>query len=242
MVFSSLAARSALVVLAIVSLQGCSGSDRVPLLDIGAGPARGDVLIGRVDPRRDGRQLIGRVDAPTAYAPARANTAAQSGIAELSPTSAPTTQFEQPLAAEATVIPDGGVDMDAGLGVGAGTYASADLPSTQHTSAEQSPTGDGIEPQIVTPVGAMAIAEGSTSQPVVDGIGFDDPEQIATGPITDGNAAPAPMQVASDGAGEILPLSVDNGNTGMTADESVAPVEPEVDCSLYLDKRNCPRG
>ncbi len=232
------------VCVAILALAaGCTGSERFPAVDVGASPAKGDVLVGRVHRRGDHARPIGRVDEAVGYA-ASADPAAGEPMTALSPMSAegavygaaePTTAAEaseqQPAIASASIaIPQHGVNMDAGLGLG-------DAP-TGAPVAEIS--GQGVQPQIVTDTGAMAIAEGATSQPVVDGIGFDEPVQVATGVATDeGQAAGDPE--AGIGEGEILPLSVDSGNTGMET-KPVARRKPAADCALYLDKRNCPQG
>ena len=110
-------------------------------------------------------------------------------------------------AMSAMVIPDGGVNIDGELGIGAAPQVS-DLGSTEMASPV------GVQPHMVTEGGAMAIAEGNTSQPVVDGIGFDEPTQIVTGPS---GAAVAETQVAEQmpEEGGILPLSADSGSSGM---------------------------
>jgi hypothetical protein len=84
---------------------------------------------------------------------------------------------------------------------------------------------------------------------VVDGIGFDEPTEIVTGP-----SGPQPAvqetQVAEQipEEGGILPLSADSGNSGMSdpvpvSNRGVAAAPSRApagkDCSLYLDKRNC---
>ena len=259
-VFSSLGCRlTAASVLALLTA-GCSGSDRIPLADIG-GPQRGDVLVGKVDARRDGRVLIGRVGdvspEPVAYAspnaPANGGTA---GIDYLNTPNLAAAAPVQPVTSDgdgmadvaqsqsAMVIPEGGVNIDGELGLSDGASGDAVADGYRETA--------GVQPQIVTQGGAMAIAEGTTAQPVVDGIGFDEPTEIVTGPR--GPVQPAlagggqEMQVAEQVSDEggILPLSADNGNSGMG---DVVPVTPRrvaaapapatKDCSLYLDKRNC---
>jgi hypothetical protein len=260
-VFSALGCRvTAASILALLTA-GCSGSDRIPLADIG-GPQRGDVLVGKVDARRDGRVLIGRVGevAPEAVAYAPPLAPANGGSAGIdyldtpnlaSANAAPVqpVMSGQSQSQAAMVIPEGGVNIDGALGV-------ADTSGDASGDAVAEGYGEtlGVQPQIVTQGGAMAIAEGNTAQPVVDGIGFDAPTEIVTGPR--GPAEPAaagglePMPVAEEmpEEGGILPLSADNGNSGMgdggpvsNAAVAEAPSRAPVakDCSLYLDKRNC---
>jgi len=258
-VFSSLGSRLTVAVFASFLVTGCSGSDRVPFADIG-GPKAGDQLIGKVDRARDGRVIVGRVGDPraeaAAYAPAAgAQNGGSQGLDYLDTPNmaesdglraAPMMAVAEPEMADggqgqamsAMVIPDGGVNIDGELGIGAAPQV-ADLGSTEMASPV------GVQPHMVTEGGAMAIAEGNTSQPVVDGIGFDEPTQIVTGPS---GAPVAETQVAEQmpEEGVILPLSVDSGNSGM---EDPVPVETRrvatqaapgaKDCSLYLDKRNC---
>ncbi|MDH4411665.1 MAG: hypothetical protein QE484_00050 [Rhizobium sp.] len=265
-VFSSFGSRLTVAVLSALFVAGCSGSDRVPLADVG-GPRAGDQLIGKVDHGQDGRVLVGRVGDPQAEAaayapPAGAQNAGSQGLDYLD-TPRISDGETQPVASmmaaaepdqdgggerqmmSAMVIPEGGVNIDGELGIGAApqvsdaTYADAASPV-------------GVQPHVVTEGGAMAIAEGNTSQPVVDGIGFDAPTEIVTGP----RGAPQPVVAETQVAGEmpeeggILPLSVDSGNTGMSdpvpvetrrvAQASEQPRAPAgKDCSLYLDKRNC---
>ncbi|MFN7010921.1 MAG: hypothetical protein ACK4PN_12905 [Allorhizobium sp.] len=73
------------------------------------------------------------------------------------------------------VIPPEGVNIDAELGVaGAG-----DNPLGVGEAAPQ-PAAP-VAAQILVPQGPMAIAEGQTSQPVVDGIGTDNPTALPSG-------------------------------------------------------------
>ena len=258
-VFSSLGCRLTAVACLALSATGCTGSDRIPLADIG-GPQKGDVLVGRVDARRDGRVLVGRVGAvspePVAYASSTVPTnGGSAGIDYLNtPNLAADAPVQPELAAEpqsqmATVIPDGGVNIDGELGIGdASNGVVAAEASSGDAVAEGYQETAGVQPQIVTQGGAMAIAEGQTSQPVVDGIGFDEPTEIVTGP-----SGPQPAvqetQVAEQMRleGGILPLSADSGNSGMNEPVPVSSrgatarshVPAGKDCSLYLDKRNC---
>jgi hypothetical protein len=141
----------------------------------------------------------------------------------------------------AMAIPEGGVNIDGELGI-------LTAPEVSEASDADGASPVGVQPHVVVQGGAMAIAEGNTSQPVVDGIGFDEPTQIVTGP-----SGPQPVagetQVAQEmpEEGEILPLSVDSGNSGMSDPVPVSnarvaaktPMPAGKDCSLYLDKRNC---
>lgn len=272
-VFSSLGCRLTVAVFSALTVAGCSGSDRIPLAEIGGGPRAGDQLIGKVDRTRDGRVLVGRIGDPraeaAAYAPAAtAQNAGSAGIDYLdTPNLAGTSAVQAapltaPLAAAAEAsavdggegategavtamaIPEGGVNIDGELGIG----TSATVSDAGYADGA-SPVG--VQPQLVTQNGAMAIAEGNTSQPVVDGIGFDEPTQIVTGP-----SGPQPVvqetQVAEQmpEEGGILPLSVDSGSSGMDdqvgldtrrSAAAASPVRAPAgkDCSLYLDKRNC---
>ncbi|MFN3721360.1 MAG: hypothetical protein ACK4UW_20885 [Rhizobium rhizophilum] len=263
-VFSSLGCRIAAACFSALMLSGCSGSDRIPFADIG-GPRAGDQLIGKVDRKRDERVLVGRVgdrqaEAAAYAAPAGAQNAGSAGLDYLDtpnlaenegPPAAPMMAAAEPgpvgagqsQAMSAMVIPEGGVNIDGQLGIG-----EAPLVSDLNSAEVVSPVG--VQPHVVTQGGAMAIAEGTTSQPVVDGIGFDEPTQIVTGP---GGDVPLvdEVQVAEDlpDEGGILPLSADSGNSGM--DDPVPVSTRRVaaskgggapagkDCSLYLDKRNC---
>jgi hypothetical protein len=260
--------RVALSLSAAIMLGACSGSDRLPPAEVSGVPKgmRGEVeLVGRVGDveldRRDGGN-----EEPIAYAaPAASSNGGSAAIDYLNtPNLAgtdPGTNVQgdvetiggqtlepsgmsgsQTLASASTddarqgglVIPEGGVNIDAELGLAAAEgegYSAARI--------------DGVQPQIVTAGGAMAIAEGNTSQPVVDGIGFDNPTSLNAGvmgasgieQVADGVAEmqAGEQQVADD---RILPLAEDSGNTGMDSADS----KPAVDCSLYLDKRNCPKG
>lgn len=268
-VFSSLGCRLTVAVFSALTVAGCSGSERIPLAEIGGGPRAGDQLIGKVDRTRDGRVLVGRIGDPraeaAAYAPApTAQNAGSAGIDYLdTPNLAGTSAVQAaPLsaaaeasavdegesategAATAMAIPEGGVNIDGELGIGTSATVS-DAGYADGTSPV------GVQPQLVTRNGAMAIAEGNTSQPVVDGIGFDEPTQIVTGPSGQ-QPVVQETQVAEQmpEEGGILPLSVDSGSSGMD-DQGVldtrrsaaaaSPVRAPAgkDCSLYLDKRNC---
>ncbi|MDH4441028.1 MAG: hypothetical protein QE284_11645 [Rhizobium sp.] len=258
-VFSSLGRRLTAAIALSLLTAGCSGSDRIPLADIG-GPQKGDVLVGRLVAMREGRGRVGRVGevSPEAVAYASPTAAANGGRAGIDYLDTPNladgeASVEPPMQAaeaygapgvgldesqsqSAMVIPEGGVNLDGELGIGAG----------EASMVAASP--EGVQPQIVTQGGAMAIAEGHTAQPVVDGIGFDNPEALVTGPVT---PAAVPTELAEQTAGEdpILPLSADSGTTGLdTASEPVTPARaqhatraaPSADaCALYLDKSNC---
>ncbi|MDM7980094.1 MAG: hypothetical protein QUV71_07085 [Rhizobium sp.] len=260
--FSSLGSRLTVAVLSLLLVAGCSGSDRIPFADVG-GPRAGDQLIGKVDRSKDGRVLVGRVGDPRAEAAAYAPRTAQNGGAQgldyldtpnLADSDAP--QAAPMMAAgtealvdaqdqtmSAMVIPEGGVNIDGALGIGA-------EPGISDVAYADATSPVGVQPHVVTQGGAMAIAEGNTSQPVVDGIGFDEPTQIVTGPSGAQQPVMQETQVAAmSEEGGILPLSVDSGNSGIddpvpvssrrTAAASKARAPAGKDCSLYLDKRNC---
>lgn len=71
------------------------------------------------------------------------------------------------------VIPPEGVNIDAELGVaGAGDNPLGVGDASQQRAAP-------VAAQILVPQGPMAIAEGQTSQPVVDGIGTDNPTAVS---------------------------------------------------------------
>lgn len=222
--------------LALLSLSaGCTGSERFPPVEVGATRPNGDVLVGRVQ-RRGGAEPIGRVDEAVAYAPS-ADIDAGARMADAAPMAGEDVAYEQaaaPVSSASMEIPQYGVNMDAGLGLGPA--------QTAERAAEAN--GLGVQPQIVTNTGAMAMAEGATAQPVVDGIGFDEPVQVAAGAPDSGEDAGLDQSAdvsLGEGEGQILPLSVDSGNSGMET-RPVARRKPQADCSLYLDKRNCPRG
>lgn len=206
--FSVLLRRLALVAAATGGLVSCVGVDTP---EPGAGrraePRAGDRLEGRVD----GRQLIGRVGAvPYAQAsrrsvPAMASPPAEAGAADCPPADAdplgvhdrrcygadrqaadgmagddaqPDIQpvaLSDAAAGSRMLIPPEGVNIDAELGVaGAG-----DNPLGVGEAAPQ-PAAP-VAAQILVPQGPMAIAEGQTSQPVVDGIGTDNPTALPSG-------------------------------------------------------------
>ncbi len=252
--FSSLGCRLMAASVLALFTAGCSGSDRIPLADIG-GPQRGDVLVGKVDAKRDGRVLVGRVGqvSPEAVAYAPPSAPANGGSAGIDYLDTPNLASAAPVepvtsddsqSQTAMAIPEGGVNIDGELGV-------AD-PSGVAVAEGYGETV-GVQPQIVTQGGAMAIAEGTTAQPVVDGIGFDEPTEIVTGPrgpVEPAAAAGVQQTEVAEETGQdggILPLSVDSGTSGMGDAPPVAPRRvaaasaPPVtkDCSLYLDKRNC---
>ena len=68
-------------------------------------------------------------------------------------------------------IPAEGVNIDAELGVGDGNPLGVGEVAPQTRTAP-------VAAQIMVPQGPMAIAEGQTSQPVVDGIGTDEPHSL----------------------------------------------------------------
>lgn len=152
-------------------------------------------MIGRVD---GSKELLGRIGEPVAYAaPTEPRNAGSDGIDYLntpnlagtgSPISgeqplAATSTREEPIvpASETAAAPDGsydipsdGVNMDAELGVANGDQGPLLIPES---------------PQIAP--GDMAIAEGATDQPVVDGIGTDNPSPYLSAPIAEDQPEPA---------------------------------------------------
>lgn len=77
--------------------------------------------------------------------------------------------LQQPMPQTAAyAIPAEGVNIDAELGVG------GENPLGVGEAAARAPAAP-VAAQILVPQGPMAIAEGQTSQPVVDGIGTDNP-------------------------------------------------------------------
>ncbi|ATN34463.1 hypothetical protein ACO34A_11685 [Rhizobium sp. ACO-34A] len=175
-------------------------------------------LEGRVEDIDAGRVLLGPVGSPVAYAPepARGNGASaainyldtpnlagveNSSVETPAETKEPMTKggvllspedtTEQALAGpagdtgSAYDIPEEGINIDAGLGV-----AGAPVLGEPQDLSQPMPSGQPVAAQILVPQGPMAIAEGSTAQPVVDGIGTENPvtllpngEQAADGDL-----------------------------------------------------------
>lgn len=80
--------------------------------------------------------------------------------------------LQQPMPQTAAyAIPEEGVNIDAELGVGGENLLGVG------EAAPQAPASP-VAAQIMVPQGPMAIAEGQTSQPVVDGIGTDNPTPV----------------------------------------------------------------
>ncbi|WP_159953112.1 hypothetical protein [Rhizobium sp. 18065] len=257
--------RMALVLSAVVMLGACSVNERLPPVEVSGVPKgmRGErVLEGRVRDV-DMAQRRGGYEEPIAYAAPTSNgNGGSAGIDYLDTPNLAGSNFQSDdqqqmqahastgMAAAATlasmdsdaagqgslIIPEGGVSMDAELGI-----ASAESEGASPQQIE------GVQPQIVTSGGAMAIAEGTTSQPVVDGIGFDNPTSVNAGQpqpvVAEMPVAEIGGEYAAGAEDGILPLAVDSGTTGM-GDGTGGGMDskPAVDCSLYLDKRNCPKG
>ncbi|PZU87672.1 MAG: hypothetical protein DI528_06465 [Shinella sp.] len=171
-------------------------------------------LEGRVEDIDAGRELLGPVGSSVAYAPepARGNGASAAinyldtpNLAGVQNSSAETKEpmakggvllspedtTEQALAGSAGDtgsaydIPEEGINIDAGLGV-----AGAPVLGEPQGLSQPVPSGQPVAAQILVPQGPMAIAEGSTAQPVVDGIGTENPitllpngEQAADGDL-----------------------------------------------------------
>ncbi len=84
--------------------------------------------------------------------------------------------LQQPMPQSAAYdIPAEGVNIDAELGVGGENLLGVG------EAAPQAPATP-VAAQIMVPQGPMAIAEGQTSQPVVDGIGTDNPTPLLAPP------------------------------------------------------------
>lgn len=187
--------RLAVLLLPILSITGCSIDRLVPPAEIGSGPNEERVLIGRVD---GSKELVGRVGEPRAYAaPAEPRNSGSDGINYLdTPNLAgagpdvPRDEAVETMSArqESFIptndtaaapasgydIPSEGVSMDAELGVSAGGESPVLVP----------------EEQPIAP-GDMAIAEGTTDQPVVDGIGTDNPTPYLSAPPAEDLPEPA---------------------------------------------------
>ncbi len=185
---SSFLQRSALVLLPAAAIASCTGDRVMPPQDIAANPTRSATsdrqLEGRVEDVDAGRQLLGPAGSPVAYAaePVRGNQGSaaidyldtpnlaglDSGAAaetEMTssegmalPPAEPGTEALSSPAGGAYDIPAEGINIDAELGV---------APSAEPREP--------VAPQILVPQGPMAIAEGTTAQPVVDGIGTENP-------------------------------------------------------------------
>lgn len=170
----------AILAIAAIGLSGCSSDGLMPPEDIDGGTRVGSIS--------SVRQPIGRVDEPSGYV--EDAPAAPGGLAEADYLNSPNlteTDTVAPVASEpletvaATgsdkaagesapsqaaagqmTIPEEGINIDNELmGTADGPDLLADEPKPV---AQPAPAG-----------GPMAIAEGSTSQPVVDGIGTDEP-------------------------------------------------------------------
>ncbi|MHA7969117.1 hypothetical protein [Rhizobium sp. CAU 1783] len=200
MASSNFLQRSALVIVPAASLVSCVGDGLAPPADVGS--ARPEVTSSRqLEARGDEIEILGRVGEPVAYAPepVRRSGAAvaidyldtpnlaglnshpdavqpsmvqtDAAYGDAAPATEAATAAAPLSATGVSEIPPEGVNMDAELGV-----------STENElgvgSAAPQQTGKHVAPQILVPQGAMAIAEGATSQPVVDGIGTDNPVPI----------------------------------------------------------------
>ncbi|NGO63874.1 hypothetical protein G6N76_09320 [Rhizobium daejeonense] len=216
---SSFLQRSALILVPAAAFASCTGDRVMAPEDLAADTprssrhyvARQGQLEGRVEDIGEGRELLGPVGSPVAYAPetARGNGASaaidyldtpnlagveNSSTETAEPTAkggvllSPEDTTEQAIASPADNagsaydIPEEGINIDAGLGVA----GARELGEPQGLS-QPMPAGQPVAAQILVPEGPMAIAEGSTAQPVVDGIGTENPvtllpnEQAADG-------------------------------------------------------------
>lgn len=188
--------RLALVATAMAVLSSCVGTqERHRASGRHADPRAGDRLEGRVD----GRQLIGRVGAlpddrlsrrtaktmaaqpePLDLAdvdePVNVPRAADGGDG-LRAESGPVAGSGATEAGGRLVIPPDGVNIDAELGVAGADAGAGDNPLGVGDAGTR--TAAPVAAQILVPQGPMAIAEGQTSQPVVDGIGTDNPTALS---------------------------------------------------------------
>lgn len=197
MAFISFLQRSALVLASGTTLAGCSADRLVPPAEIGS-VSSDAVLEGPVGNKRAGRELLGPVDRTNAYArdPVPRNGAMQAtdyldtpnlaGVDSSGPSADPSlegnTEYDaQGFNGEETalsgetgpsetsteyVIPSEGINIDEGLGVA----------SEGQTLAAPAPTNAASGP--------ITIPEDNTSQPVVDGIGTDNPVPLILLPKT----------------------------------------------------------
>lgn len=204
MAFSIFLRRSALVILPATSLVSCNGdgmappalssriqpegrlADRELLGPVGARAAYAPATVGanRVP------DAIGYLDTPNlaggdnqadddplgvndprgATAPAAPGGAI--AWADQQPSLSREQALQQPMPQAADyAIPAEGVNIDADLGIG--DESRVELGAAQ-PQARVAP----VAAQIMVPQGPMAIAEGQTSQPVVDGIGTDNPTAL----------------------------------------------------------------
>lgn len=206
MAFVSFLQRSMLVLASGTALTGCMSDELIPPAEIG--DTSDSVMIeGAVGADVSGRRLIGRVGrvdredvAESAYSAGPAHNGGTQAIDYLdTPNLAGTSggQASMPVAsaplddaadaaadasggdglaapeqasAGAYAIPEDGINIDAGLGVAGGAGVAEEAP----------------EPM---PTGPMTIAEGNTDQPVIDGIGTDNPVLVQPGApqTTDGD-------------------------------------------------------
>lgn len=210
MAFVSFLQRSMLVLASGTALTGCMSDELIPPAEIG--DTSDSVMIeGPVGADVSGRRLIGRVGrvdredvAESAYSAGPSHNGGTQAIDYLNtPNLAGTSggQASMPVAsaplddaADATdasggdglaapeqasagayAIPEDGINIDAGLGVAGGAAVAEEAP-------EPMPTGP-------MPTGPMTIAEGNTDQPVIDGIGTDNPVLVQPGALqtTDGD-------------------------------------------------------
>ncbi len=199
MAFVSFLQRSMLVLASGTALAGCMSDELIPPAEIGD-TSDSVMLEGPVGAETSGRRLIGRVGrvdredvAESAYSAAGARNGGAQAIDYLDTPNLAGTDSGQaatvPVAsapldnagdgmtdaaggdglaapeqssAGAYAIPEEGINIDAGLGVAGGEAAAEE-------TAEPVPTGP------------MTIAEGNTDQPVIDGIGTDNPVLVQPG-------------------------------------------------------------
>ncbi|MDI6835885.1 MAG: hypothetical protein QMD99_09255 [Rhizobiaceae bacterium] len=207
MAFVSFLQRSMLVLASGTALTGCMSDELIPPAEIGD-TSDSTMIDGPVGTEVSGRRLIGKVGRAdredveeSAYSAGAAHNGGAQAIDYLNtPNLAGTTgaQASMPVAsaplddaadttadaaggeglaapeqasAGAYAIPEDGINIDAGLGVAGGDAAAVE---------------ETVEP---VPTGPMTIAEGNTDQPVIDGIGTDNPVLVQPGvpQTTDGD-------------------------------------------------------
>lgn len=171
---------------ALGGVAACTGSGRTPPEPIGyvAGPPRPPrhelVLEGRVD---DPPVLDAAMDqAPDAYGYASdggtmVSRGQETGLMAPPPAGGavemPEGGSDAGTAMQATIIPEGGVNMDAALGV-----APAPAPANGRRLPLKGNGDPAAEPAPLPPGSRLTIAEDNPEQPVVDGIGTDDPVML----------------------------------------------------------------
>lgn len=185
----------------LVLLAGCSTDRVVPRASVGERAEHPD------------RRLIGRVGDPGAERASRETVAPMSSSEPLSLAEeqaieiAPAQPASQAAGDGAYVVPPEGVNMDTGLGIGAQDQAAAPVMRDLTTeTAESDPT------QVSLPDDGAGLIEGETAQPVIDGIGTDNPVALDAGP--DGASPYVETPVANAPFEDDGPITPDPDITG----------------------------